>query len=86
MLKDYHDLFVDQDATSAEDEVERGVLRCTSEHPQKKRLACLYTFALADHASFLEMAGVTTKDTGIVYQYVDQAKFRAAERAYSEVK
>lgn len=86
LLKDYHDPTVGQNAAFAEDEVERGVLGCVGEHPQKKQLACLYTLALADHASFLEMTGAT-RDTGIAYQDVDRAsKFHAAERAYSQVK
>ncbi|KAF9941236.1 major facilitator super transporter protein [Modicella reniformis] len=83
LLKDYRDAFVDQEATSAEDEVEQGVLRCASENSQEKRLACLYTLALADHASLLEMTGTATGNTAIIYQHADQIlKFRATERAY----
>ncbi|KAG0226335.1 major facilitator super transporter protein [Mortierella sp. GBA43] len=82
--KDLHDLSTKGDAAFAE-KVDQDLVKCTSDQPQKKRLACLYTVALAGHASFLEMARITTKDTGAGHRLTDQSlTFRAAERAYSQ--
>lgn len=90
LLKDYHTSFADQDATFAderEEEEGRGVLTCAGEHSQKKQLACLYTWALAGHASFLKTAGAISKDTSAAYLNADQMlKFQAAEKAYSQVR
>jgi hypothetical protein len=83
--KDLHDLSTKGDAAFAE-KVDQDLVKCTSDQPQKKRLACLYTVALAGHASFLEMARITAKDTGAAHGLTDQSlTFRAAERVYSQV-
>jgi len=83
LLRDYQDLTEDDGA--AEDDSSK---RCSA-GPEKQRLACWYTLALAEHASYLEMSDHGPRH-GARVQYQQQSdrtrKFQAAERAYSKVK
>ncbi|KAF9274682.1 major facilitator super transporter protein [Mortierella alpina] len=83
LLRDYKD--PDLEATlNEQDIVNNGPWRCSAAKSEKKRLACWYTLALAGHASFLEMSGITGTHIGIVYQDQDlHLQFLAAQQAYS---
>ncbi|KAI8605279.1 hypothetical protein EDD21DRAFT_156427 [Dissophora ornata] len=80
LLRDYVDPELDQEVSQ---DAEQGIRRCSREKSQKQRLACWYTLALADHASFLEMGN--TERTGVHYQHSERTrKFQAADKAYSK--
>jgi hypothetical protein len=83
LLKDYKDLGMD--SNSDFDTAEIAHERCKALKSEKQRLGCLYTLALAEHASFLEMH--PSRATGpIVYGEQERSqKQQAAEKAYSKV-
>ncbi|GJJ70235.1 ethanolamine phosphate transferase 2 subunit G [Entomortierella parvispora] len=77
LLRDYQDSIEGDDTVLSK--------KCSS-GPEKQRLACWYTLALAEHASYLEMTGHGSHNSTLVhYKQSDMTrKFHAAERAYSE--
>ncbi|KAF8976595.1 major facilitator super transporter protein [Entomortierella lignicola] len=82
LLKDYKSPDLDlQDDTDGRSE-DRGLLRCSKEKSQNLRLACLYTLALAEHASFLEMSESKSKISYSTQDY--NLKYRTAENLYSK--
>ncbi|KAF9106324.1 major facilitator super transporter protein [Mortierella sp. AM989] len=82
LLEDYEDQDLDQDDNAKDSDDNRGLLGCSKEKSQKQRLACWYTLALADHASFVEMS---EPSGGVTYTTRDRSlKFRAAEKMYSK--
>ena len=83
LLRDYSDPGVESDSDLDADEM--AYQRCQALKSEKQRLACWYTSALAEHASYLEIN--RSRATGsVVYRDQDRKqKLRAAEKAYSKV-
>ncbi|KAF9354844.1 major facilitator super transporter protein [Mortierella sp. AD094] len=82
LLKDYKDLDLDLADETKDGDEDRGLLRCSKEKSQKQRLGCLYTLALADHASFVEMSESISE---VAYTARDlNLKFQVAEKVYSK--
>ncbi|KAG0211693.1 major facilitator super transporter protein [Mortierella sp. GBA30] len=85
VLRDYKDPDLDLQMTEDEEQstVEKLSQICSVAKSEKQRLACWYTLALAEHASFLEMSRSWENSVDIVYQERDRnLKFQAAEKAY----
>jgi hypothetical protein len=81
ILRDYKDLDVDMEYN--EESLDHGILRCSNESTQKKRLSCYYELALSCHASYIEMSN---PNSNINYSVdVRHLKFMEAEKAYSKV-
>ncbi|KAG0310596.1 major facilitator super transporter protein [Dissophora globulifera] len=81
LLKEFEEMHQDADVS---DSVPKGVQHCSEKKSQKERLACLYTFALTSHASFLDTSDGTDATEAQNDSFEHARMFQAAERAYSE--
>ena len=85
LLRDYKDPDLET-AQEEQDIAKNGSQRCSAAKSEKQRLACWYTFALAGHASVLEMSNTKGTLSSIVYQDRDRhLQFLAAQQAYTLV-
>ncbi|KAF9960041.1 major facilitator super transporter protein [Mortierella alpina] len=83
LLRDYKDPDLET-AQEEQDIANNGSQRCSAAKSEKQRLTCWYTFALAGHASVLEMSNTKGTRSSIVYQDRDRhLQFLAAQQAYT---